>query len=155
MKSKIPIKKKCEWCGKDFIAYKVTTRFCCKQCNSYAYKDKLRNQRIREAQDSILVQEQNEITSKEYLSPKETAMLLSVDRVTVYRYLWDGLLTLMKPSLIKSDIRKKELLLPSSTRHQKSCRSMASASRGCTRLPRARLFRKCFSVASLIGARNI
>lgn len=29
MKSKIPIKKKCEWCGKDFIAYNVTTRFCC------------------------------------------------------------------------------------------------------------------------------
>ena len=82
MKSKIPIKKKCEWCGKDFIAYKVTTRFCCKQCNSYAYKDKLRNQRIRMAQDSILVQEQNETASKEYLSPKETAMLLSVDRVT-------------------------------------------------------------------------
>lgn len=26
MKSKIPIKKKCEWCGKDFIAYKVTTQ---------------------------------------------------------------------------------------------------------------------------------
>ena len=46
MKSKIPIKKKCEWCGKDFIAYKVTTRFCSKQCNSYAYKDMLRNQRI-------------------------------------------------------------------------------------------------------------
>lgn len=82
MKSKIPIKKKCEWCGKDFIAYKVTTRFCSKQCNSYAYKDMLRNQRIKLVQDSIIVQEQNETDSKEYLSPKETAMLLSVDRVT-------------------------------------------------------------------------
>lgn len=110
MKSKIPIKKKCEWCGKDFIAYKVTTRFCCKQCNSYAYKDKLRNQRIREAQGSILVQEQNEIASKGYLSPKETAMLLSVDRVTVYRYLWDGLLTCIrmrgKTFIRKADIEK-------------------------------------------------
>ena len=110
MKSKIPIKKKCEWCGKDFIAYKVTTRFCSKQCNSYAYKDMLRNQRIKLVQDSIIVQEQNETDSKEYLSPKETAMLLSVDRVTIYRYLWDGLLPCIrmrgKTFIRKADIEK-------------------------------------------------
>lgn len=110
MKSKIPIKKKCEWCGKDFIAYKVTTRFCSKQCNSYAYKDMLRNQRIKLVQYSIIVQEQNETDSKEYLSPKETAMLLSVDRVTIYRYLWDGLLPCIrmrgKTFIRKADIEK-------------------------------------------------
>ncbi len=62
------------------------------------------------AQDSILVQEQNEIASKEYLSPKETAMLLSIDRVTVYRYLWDGLLPCIrmrgKTFIRKADIEK-------------------------------------------------
>lgn len=124
MKSKIPIKKKCEWCGKDFIAYKVTTRFCCKQCNSYAYKDKLRNQRIKLVQDNIYVKEQDETVSKDYLSPKEIAMLLSIDRVTVYRYLWDGLLPCIrmrgKTFIRKADIEKLfDEAKPYQKRHKK------------------------------------
>ena len=36
--SKERILKICEYCGKSFYALKSTTRYCSKQCNSYAYK---------------------------------------------------------------------------------------------------------------------
>ena len=35
MRNLIRIQKKCEWCGKEFTAYKCSTRFCCKQCNDH------------------------------------------------------------------------------------------------------------------------
>lgn len=36
--SKFQIKRICKFCGKEFITYKVTTRYCSKSCNSKAYK---------------------------------------------------------------------------------------------------------------------
>ena len=90
MKSKVPIKKKCEWCGKIYIAYKVTTRFCCKTCNNHAYKDKLRQTRISLCQTELAHQEEVEtvgyIKALSYLSPSQTAHYLGVGRSTLYRY---------------------------------------------------------------------
>ena len=37
--SKEKILRVCEYCGKSFYASKSTTRYCSKQCNSYAYPD--------------------------------------------------------------------------------------------------------------------
>ena len=38
MSSTIDINKICEWCGKEFIAHKCSTRFCSKRCSEHSYK---------------------------------------------------------------------------------------------------------------------
>ena len=37
-KSNIRIKKICEWCGQEFVAQKVTTKYCSHRCANLAYK---------------------------------------------------------------------------------------------------------------------
>ena len=170
--SKIEIHKVCEYCGKTFVAWKSTTRFCSKTCNSRAYKQFRRKQRIVAIENETNTRPIEKIRDKTIMSPKEVAVLLGLSTRKVYYLIDKGLLkashlstriTLIKRKDIDVMLdenqekrrRKSSNLSPSSTLHLKSFRSMASASRGCTRLPRARIFRKCFNVASLIGARNI
>ena len=48
--SKERILKICEYCGKSFYALKSTTRYCSKQCNSYAYKAARREEKVKMAE---------------------------------------------------------------------------------------------------------
>ena len=97
MKSLIQILKKCEWCGKEFAAYKCSTRYCSKQCNGYAYKDNLRKKRIEACHNEMEMQEAEKnldgATSRNYLTPTQAAKLLGIGRATLYRYLSDNRIT--------------------------------------------------------------
>ena len=53
MRNLIRIQKKCEWCGKEFTAYKCSTRFCCKQCNDHAYKAKKRELKVQYVNENL------------------------------------------------------------------------------------------------------
>lgn len=80
--SKIQIKKICEFCAKEFIAYKTSTRFCSKPCNSRSYKHESRLKQIR-AVETKTKEEQEEKPikmgeRKDYLSPKEAALIIGV-----------------------------------------------------------------------------
>ena len=124
MKSALKIKKKCEWCGKEFTAYKVSTKFCSKQCTAFAYKDKLRRQQLAEYQSQISKPTTTPCEDKEFLTPSDVAKLFGIDRVTVYRYLWKGALTCIqfdgKTFIRKTDIYKKfETAGPYQKRHKK------------------------------------
>ena len=46
MSSTIEINKICEFCGKDFIARKSSTRFCSHQCSNRAYKKEKRQRHV-------------------------------------------------------------------------------------------------------------
>lgn len=114
MRNLIEIQKKCEWCGKEFTAYRCSTRFCSKQCTGYAYKANLRKEKVQSIQREIIeaneVKELGSIPQKEFLSPTDVAKLFSIDRVTVYRYLWSGSLSCIqfkgKTLIRRSDIDK-------------------------------------------------
>ena len=85
-------KKRCQWCGVPFIAHKLTTLYCCKACWDKAYEAK-RRQNKREAQRLEVESARpvvESIGTKEFLNPTEAARLLGVSRASMYRYMEQG-----------------------------------------------------------------
>lgn len=86
--SKERILKICEYCGKSFYALKSTTRYCSKQCNSYAYKAARREEKVKMAETmshrKASEKSMSEILVKKYLTIQEVAILLGLSRQTIY-----------------------------------------------------------------------
>ena len=90
--SKIEIHKVCEYCGKTFVAWKSTTRFCSKTCNSRAYKQLRREQRVAAIEKGTNIRPIEKIKDKTILSHKEVAVLLGLSTRNVYYLIDKGLL---------------------------------------------------------------
>jgi len=97
MSSRIDIQKRCKWCGAIFTAHKTTTEYCSHRCGNLAYKDKVRKQRIeslqRELGKSIKTPPN---LNKEYLTPSEVAELLHIGRTSIYRYIRNGAIKVIR-----------------------------------------------------------
>lgn len=111
--SKIKIKKVCEWCGQEYYALKVTTRFCCKKCNDQAYKAKMRKTFLddaeREFKDKTIREPLRKLNEKIYLDVVEAATLLGLTRMSLYKLIYSGKLKASKLSsrltvIIRADI---------------------------------------------------
>lgn len=108
------IQKKCECCGKLFIAHSFNARFCSKQCMDKVYKEKQRKERYRtflNNNDEKTIRDfEISVEHKRILTPAEAAQFIGVSRATLYRYLAAGVfkcLQLAGKTLIrKSDIEK-------------------------------------------------
>lgn len=89
------IQKRCLWCGKSFIAHKMTTLYCSHSCNSKAYKEQKKKDKLAEyieKEDLQPIPSIGCLGNKDFLSPTEVATLLGVSRATVYRYMASGLI---------------------------------------------------------------
>lgn len=64
MSSLMDINKICEFCGSDFIAHKTTTRYCSLKCNSKAYKQRIRQEKIKTTEKRAVVIEKNKSLGK-------------------------------------------------------------------------------------------
>ncbi len=62
MSSTIDINKICEWCGKEFIAHKCSTRYCSKRCSEHAYKSLRREAHVKK--ENLITQEKKEDKKK-------------------------------------------------------------------------------------------
>lgn len=93
MSSTIDINKICEWCGKEFIAHKCSTRFCSKRCSEHSYKT-LRRQAHVEQENYATSESKKQrcIPTCDYFSPRQCAILLGIGKSSVYRCLADGLI---------------------------------------------------------------
>ena len=79
------VQRKCQWCGKPFIAHTMVTRFCSKSCTEKAYKDKKRKQKLQEyeaKQNEQPMQEVGIVGGKPFLSPAEAATLFNFSKLT-------------------------------------------------------------------------
>lgn len=91
MSSKIEVQKVCQLCGQLFMAKTTVTKYCSDRCSKNAYKQRLREDKINYSNQEVLnklsFSEASTLKDREYLTVRETALLLNVHRATVYRYL--------------------------------------------------------------------
>lgn len=107
------IQKRCLWCGKSFIAHKMTTLYCSHSCNGKAYKEQKKKEKLQkyiEKEDIQPLASTRCIGDKEFLSPIEVATLLGVSRATIYRYMASGLIRVLqlkaRTIIRRSDVEK-------------------------------------------------
>ena len=109
MASNIDIQKKCEWCGKLFIAHKTSTRCCSHRCANLAYKERTRQKRVSEFQTMVNQQiEKKDCIDKDFFTPSEAAKYIGISRATFYRYLETNLIKSVQLKR-KTIIRKRDI----------------------------------------------
>lgn len=82
MSSNIKIQKNCEFCGDEFTARTLYTRYCSKSCNKKHYKQLLleKNLDTKQTQESIKISpiEILRNTSQEYFEVHEAAQIMRI-----------------------------------------------------------------------------
>ncbi len=113
MRAKEPIKKLCEYCGKEFHASRQDVRYCSHNCNRKAYKE-IKRKEVITLTESMISREKIQkatiaLSDREYLSISETAMLLGWCKQTVYNYCHNGIIPAKRISRRTTLIRKKDI----------------------------------------------
>lgn len=95
MSSNIRIQRICEYCDCDFIAKTTVTKYCSESCAKKGYKAGIRLNKIAESNSSTLLKMTRslaELQAKEYLTVRETAILLGCSVRSVYYYIENGII---------------------------------------------------------------
>jgi excisionase family DNA binding protein len=95
MSSNIRINKKCQLCNREFIAKTTVTKFCGDICAKIAYKARKRAEKIssppRKYASRVDPKDRvQELQLREFLSVKDTALLLGCSSKTIYRLIEKG-----------------------------------------------------------------
>jgi excisionase family DNA binding protein len=98
MSSNIRMQKKCQNCGKSFIARTTVTQFCSDICSKRSYKKRKREGKILNAieREKVQIPFNLVVKEKEFLSIDETCQLLGASRWTIYRLISDSKLPATK-----------------------------------------------------------
>ena len=100
--SSIRITKICQWCGVEFVAQKVSTKYCSHRCANLAYKQAVRDKRVKQAEAETLSIKLGKpienVKDKEYLSFAQAGKLLGLSRQAVYNMVKAGNLKASKIS---------------------------------------------------------
>ena len=111
--SSIRITKICQWCGVEFEAQKVSTKYCSHRCANLAYKQAVRDKRVKQAEAetlSIKLEKPIEnVKDKEYLSFAQAGKLLGLSRQAVYNMVKAGNLKASKISSRLSFIKRTDI----------------------------------------------
>ena len=107
--SKFRVLRTCEFCGKEFYAQKVSTRYCSKRCNELAYKQRRRQRQISEAEARVLQKPIEEVGNKEFLSLQDASVLFGITKRSVYNLIYNGVLQAFKFSSRMTFVRKADI----------------------------------------------
>ena len=111
--SNIRIKKICQWCGAEFEAQKVSTKYCSHRCANLAYKQAVRDKRVKQAENETqfvkLEKPIVNVKDKEYLSFAQAGKVLGLTRQAVYNMVKAGNLKASKISSRLSFIRRADI----------------------------------------------
>ena len=107
--TKITVKRVCEFCGKEFVSQKITTRFCSKDCANKAYKMRLRLKNVQQSEKQTEEKPASILKNKEYLSVNEAAIILGVSRKSAYNLIYKGILSATRFSKRLTIIRRSDI----------------------------------------------
>ena len=92
--SKIRLKKICAWCGNEFEAQKISTKYCSHRCSEHAYKDRKRQEKKKRVEMTVRNDyhrvQTEPLKDKVYLTVAETATLIGCTRDGVYKLIRRG-----------------------------------------------------------------
>jgi excisionase family DNA binding protein len=115
MSSNIKVTKTCLFCGNNFTAQTLITKYCSHTCNRKHYKQLKREEKIKEfttTPDKSITPPQPQfdfaIQNKLFLSIEETAHLLGASRRTIQRLIAKGSLKVGKVGT-RSIIQRSEI----------------------------------------------
>ncbi|MDM1532844.1 helix-turn-helix domain-containing protein [Myroides marinus] len=108
MSTNIEVNRICQYCNKEFVAKKTTTRFCSHLCNSRDYKARIKANKIS-VSNKETIQKLNkpilELNKKEFLTVTEASKLINCSRQNIYKLINTGKLKasniLEKKTIIK------------------------------------------------------
>lgn len=104
------IKRVCEWCGKEFAAKTVRTRFCSDRCSKTAYKHNKRLEFVSNfnLEASIRKKPDDGTADREIMTVKLASEYISIHVTTLYRYIRSGILKgILLPG--KTFVRKSDI----------------------------------------------
>ena len=111
--SSIRITKICQWCGAEFEAQKVSTKYCSHRCANLAYKQAVRDKRVKQIENETqfvkLEKPIVNVKDKEYLSFAQACKLLGLTRQAVYNMVNAGNLKASKISSRLFFIRRADI----------------------------------------------
>lgn len=173
MSSTIDIKKICEWCEKEFIAHKCTTRFCSKRCSEHSYKSLRREKHVNRENKATADKAIKQQLSGNYFTPRQCAAILGIGKSSVYRCLAEGLIPCIRlkgktlisrasidkmfenpPEYVKREKKQADPIEEFYTTKE-NWKNSASAIRGYSRWLRSGIFLRRLSGEKLCGARDI
>ena len=97
--SKIPFPKVCEYCKKNFTAYRSTAKCCSNLCSKRYYKQQKLTAKVKTITQqtiSIINSDIEKIKVRDFLSISQCAELLGISRFTVMRLARTGLIASFK-----------------------------------------------------------
>ncbi len=120
MATNIRVEKICDHCGKTFIAKTMVTRYCSHLCNSRAYKERKKYEKVNGLTSSKLngietrvpgpsTSYLGKIRETEFLTVPEVAKLLRLSKATVYRLVNEGSLKAVKFSQRSTRIKRSDI----------------------------------------------
>ena len=78
------IQKLCKYCGRSFIAHKMTTIYCSRSCNNKDYKRAIRQKQVAEYYEAHPENKKETpkdvLQGKAFLTPREAAKLLGIGK---------------------------------------------------------------------------
>ncbi|MDR1755378.1 MAG: helix-turn-helix domain-containing protein [Culturomica sp.] len=112
MSSNIEVERICQFCGNAFVAKTTVTKFCSHRCSSLAYKQKKRESKIENSNYETLTQLNSAhdpiLKGREFLTPRNAALLLGIGRATMYCYLADNVVKCVRIGG-KTFIRRRDI----------------------------------------------
>ena len=78
--------KMCGVCGKEFVASKMTSKYCSRRCERVAFRKRESEKKKNEKESAEALREEEKIKSlreKAFLTPKDVGVLFGVSRATV------------------------------------------------------------------------
>jgi excisionase family DNA binding protein len=102
MSTRLSVTKKCIFCGKEYTAKTLTTRYCSHTCNSKHYKQLKREEKLNTYKESFEKKNPEPsvktlaVQQKDFLSIEETASLLGASRRTIQRMIAKNIIRVAK-----------------------------------------------------------